>query len=78
LKRLFLDANVLFIAAHNPSGKASLLISLGTDCLLIPNQQAVEVWPASGDAQHFESLAELEATPEFAGLQLQLAEIWAG
>jgi Uma2 family endonuclease len=46
--------------------------------LLIPHQQAVEVWPASGDAQRFESLAELEATPEFAGLQLQLAEIWAG
>jgi len=46
--------------------------------LLIPNQQAVEVWPASGDAQRFESLAELEATPEFAGLQLLLAEIWAG
>lgn len=34
MKRLFLDANVLFTAAHNPSGKASLLISLGTDCLL--------------------------------------------
>lgn len=27
--RLFLDANVLFTAAHNPDGKASLIISLG-------------------------------------------------
>ena len=27
--RLFLDANVLFTAAHNPQGKAALLISLG-------------------------------------------------
>ncbi len=26
--RLFLDANVLFTAAHNPSGKAALLIEL--------------------------------------------------
>jgi len=28
--RLFLDANVLFTAAHNPDGKASLLIELGS------------------------------------------------
>ncbi|MFM9104481.1 MAG: Uma2 family endonuclease [Cyanobium sp.] len=46
--------------------------------LLIPHQQAVEVWPASGDAQRFDGLDELEAGPEFPGLQLQLAEIWAG
>ncbi|MBF0559426.1 MAG: PIN domain-containing protein [Nitrospirae bacterium] len=29
MNRLFLDANVLFTAAHNPDGKASLIISLG-------------------------------------------------
>ena len=28
--RLFLDANVLFTAAHNPSGKAALIIDLRT------------------------------------------------
>lgn len=28
--RLFLDANVLFTAAHNPSGKAALIIDLGS------------------------------------------------
>jgi predicted nucleic acid-binding protein len=28
LNRLFLDANVLFTAAHNPEGKASLVIGL--------------------------------------------------
>jgi len=28
LIRLFLDANVLFTAAHNPSGKASFIIDL--------------------------------------------------
>lgn len=27
--RLFLDSNVLFTAAHNPSGKAALIIDLG-------------------------------------------------
>lgn len=27
--RLFLDANVLFTAAHNPSGKAALILDLG-------------------------------------------------
>ena len=29
MTRLFLDANVLFTAAHNPQGKAVLIISLG-------------------------------------------------
>lgn len=29
MQRLFLDANVLFTAAHNPGGKAALVISLG-------------------------------------------------
>lgn len=29
MKRLFLDANVLFTAAHNANGKAALLISFG-------------------------------------------------
>jgi len=46
--------------------------------LLIPHQQAVEVWPASGATQRFKGLAVLEAGPEFPDLQLHLAEIWAG
>jgi predicted nucleic acid-binding protein len=29
VKRLFLDANVLFTAAHNPGGKAALVCELG-------------------------------------------------
>ena len=32
--RLFLDANMLFTAAHNPNGKAALVISLGQAGLL--------------------------------------------
>ena len=46
--------------------------------LLIPHQQAVEVWPASGDPQRLEGIEVLEAGPEFPALQLQLDEIWAG
>ena len=46
--------------------------------LLIPHERAVEVWPASGDSRRLEHLEQLEAGPEFPGLQLQLAEIWAG
>jgi Uma2 family endonuclease len=46
--------------------------------LLLPHQQGVEVWPASGAPQRLEQLDVLEATPDFPGLQLQLTEIWAG
>ena len=46
--------------------------------MLLPHEQVVEVWPASGDSQRLERIAVLEAVPEFPALQLQLAEIWAG
>lgn len=46
--------------------------------LLIPHEQAVEVWPAAGDPLRLERIELLEAGPDFPGLQLQLAEIWAG
>jgi Uma2 family endonuclease len=46
--------------------------------LLIPHQQAVEIWPACGDPQRCEDLPVLKAGAEFPGLQLQLEEIWAG
>ncbi|MFM8662052.1 MAG: Uma2 family endonuclease [Cyanobium sp.] len=46
--------------------------------LLLPHQQALDVWPASGAPQRLEQIDVLEATPDFPGLQLQLAEIWAG
>lgn len=46
--------------------------------LLLPHQQAVEVWHASNASQRLEQIDVLEATPDFPGLQLQLAEIWAG
>ena len=46
--------------------------------LLIPQDQAVEVWPASGSPHRLASADVLDACAEFPGLQLQLAEIWAG
>ncbi len=46
--------------------------------LLSPQEQAVEVWPASGEPQRLDQIQILEATADFPGLQLQLAEIWAG
>jgi Uma2 family endonuclease len=46
--------------------------------LLIPSEQAVEVWPTSGLPQRLEACDRLEAGPEFPGLQLELDRIWAG
>ena len=46
--------------------------------LLIPDQQAVEIWPASGagDPQRVEAAAELDADPLFPGLRIALEDIW--
>ena len=46
--------------------------------LLIPDQQAVEIWPASGggDPQRLEAATELDAGPLFPGLRIDLREIW--
>jgi len=46
--------------------------------LLIPDQQAVEIWPASnaGEPQHVEAATELDAGPLFPGLRIDLREIW--
>ena len=48
--------------------------------LLIPEQQAVEVWPASGggDPHRINAATSLDAGPLFPGLQIDLLEIWQG
>lgn len=46
--------------------------------LLIPQDRVVEVWPANGTPLRLEQMSVLEAGAAFPGLQLQLAEIWAG
>lgn len=46
--------------------------------LLIPDQQAVEIWPASGagDPHRIDAAAELDAGPLFPGLRIALDDIW--
>lgn len=55
-----------------------LVCAENREAVLKPQEQAVEAWPASGAPQRLEQLQVLEATPEFPGLSLQLAEIWEG
>ena len=46
--------------------------------LLIPEQQAVEVWPAAGagDPQRLDAATVLDAGLLFPGLRIDLEEIW--
>lgn len=46
--------------------------------LLIPDQQAVEIWPASGagDPHRIDAAAELDAGPLFPGLRIALEDVW--
>ena len=46
--------------------------------LLIPDQRAVEIWPASGagEPQRLEAATDLDAGPLFPGLRIDLQEIW--
>ena len=46
--------------------------------LLIPHDQAVEIWPAAGESLRLELCDRLEAGSDIPGLALNLAEIWAG
>ena len=46
--------------------------------LLLPEERAVEFWPASGSPQRLEQIEELEATVSRRRLQLQLADIGTG
>ena len=45
--------------------------------LLIPEEQAVEVWPSAGSSSRLEGQMLLEAGGDFPGLSIDLAEIWA-
>jgi len=50
--------------------------------LLIPQERAVEVWGALADPppepQRIEAASHLDGAPEFPGLVIDLAEVWAG
>ena len=43
--------------------------------LLIPEQQAVEVWPGP---TRLDAATNLDAAPLFPGLRIELQEIWEG
>jgi hypothetical protein len=68
---------------QGPRGVAALRQKMGAyqangarlGWLLLPHDQAVEAWPASRSSQRLVQLQVLEATPEYPGLQLELAEI---
>ena len=47
--------------------------------LLVPEQQAVEIWPAAGQGenQRLEAATTLDAGPLFPGLVINLHEIWS-
>jgi hypothetical protein len=46
--------------------------------LLLPEEQAAEIWPADGTPQRLERACRLEGGSLFPGLVLELAEIWSG
>ena len=47
--------------------------------LLIPEQRAVEVWPAdTSQPERIAPATTLDASPHFPGLQIDLAEVWQG
>ncbi len=46
--------------------------------LLLPEQRAVEIWPAGGPSRRLEPAEVLEGGTDFPGLRLELAEIWEG
>jgi Uma2 family endonuclease len=46
--------------------------------LLFPEEQAVEEWGPAGEGRRIEAAKLLDAGEEFPGLEIELAEIWAG
>ena len=46
--------------------------------LLLPEERAVEIWPAGGPPRRLEEPEVLEGGTDFPGLRLELAEIWTG
>ena len=69
--RLFLDANVLFTAAHNPEGRSAAIFQLGRAgvCVLVTSPHALEEarrnlrlkYPSAADAlEHLVTLLSVE------------------
>jgi uncharacterized protein len=62
--RVFLDANVLFTAAHNPKGKAALVITLGAEGIF---QLATSAYAREEARRNLERKAA-DRLPEFSDL----------
>lgn len=62
MMRLFLDANILFTAAHNPNGKAALVIELGVagHFMIFTSEYAREEALRNLTAKYSPSLPQLE------------------
>ncbi|PNU21407.1 DNA-binding protein [Geothermobacter hydrogeniphilus] len=60
--RLFLDANVLFTAAHNPDGKAAFLITLANDGYwqVVTSDLAIEEVRRNLERKYPRAMAQLE------------------
>jgi len=62
MMRLFLDANILFTAAHNPNGKAALIFELGVagHFMIFTSEYAREEALRNLAAKYPQSLPQLE------------------
>lgn len=71
---VFLDANVLFTAAHNPSGKAALIIQLGSKGYwkVVTSAYAIE------EARHNLAIKFPSDLPAFASVISNVAKVPSG
>lgn len=62
--RLFLDANVIFTAAHNPAGRSAAIVDLARQgrSSLVSSQHAVAEARRNVAIKHAEALPRLDAT----------------
>ncbi len=76
--RLFLDANVLFTAAHNPNGKAALIIELGGQghWMLATSTYAAEEARRNLERKFPDALEDLVALLEVIQLAEHRPELW--
>ena len=76
--RLFLDANVLFTAAHNPNGKAALIIELGGQghWMLATSTYAAEEARRNLERKFPDALEDLVALLEVLRLPEHRPELW--
>jgi uncharacterized protein len=77
MMRVFLDANILFTAAHNPQGKAALIIELKSEghYLLFTSDAAIEECKRNLAVKYPDSLPRLDCFSE--GIEIFTADLSA-